>query len=69
MYGKKGLAREAVIDGNREGLNMISQNLGFSMSILNGLETSMASMFQRMNQVKTVLVNNQMIIVKQGDLL
>jgi hypothetical protein len=57
---------EAVINGNRESLNMITQILGISVSTLNGLETSMTSMFQRFNQVKSVLVNNQMIIVKQG---
>jgi hypothetical protein len=57
---------EAVLNGNREGLNMISQNLGLSISIFNSLESSMALMFQRINQVKSVIVNNQMIIVKQG---
>jgi hypothetical protein len=57
---------EAVLNGNREGLSMISQNLGLSFSIFNGLESSMASVFQRINQIREVMVNNQLISVKQG---
>jgi hypothetical protein len=57
---------ETIIDGNRKNQNLITQVLGVSISTFNGLETCMAAVFQRFNQVREVIVNNQKIIVKQG---
>jgi hypothetical protein len=55
-----------LVDGSRENYIVIIQIWEMNISTFSGFETNMSNMFQVLKRLRTTLVNNQQIIVKQN---